>query len=60
MLFITTTARDSEARRGDGEYVHLDEEAGWRESCGTHGHSWLITGPKSLHGKGEKCIARNI
>ena len=28
MMFITISARDSKARRGDGEYVRLDEEAG--------------------------------
>ena len=28
MMFITISARDSKARREDGEYVRLDEEAG--------------------------------
>ena len=28
---------ETKARRGDGEYVRLDEEAGQHESCGTYG-----------------------
>ena len=28
MMFNTISARDSKARRGDGKYVRLDEEAG--------------------------------
>ena len=28
MMFITESARDAKARRGDGEDVRLDEEAG--------------------------------
>ena len=30
---------ETKARRGDGEYGRLDEEAGWYESCGFYGHS---------------------
>ena len=37
-MFSTIFAGDK-ARREDGEYGRLDEEAGRYESCGTYGHS---------------------
>ena len=56
MFILHVYRRETKARRGDGDCGRLDEEAGKHES-------WALVAtpcPKSLHGKGEKWIARNI